>query len=359
MEKKEIKNFIAYLKSRGYVENQKDFGIKIGYKSESAFSQALNRLPDELFEKINKVYPEFSEWRDINMNRDELLKEALYLINKHSVTAYEIEKNTPLTAVGVQKIINGESKRPLENTLNTIISYINNQYSNESEENLKSRLKKFIDSNNISVREFERINGFPNGTINAITDNISKKRLDAIVENFPTLNTPWLLTGKGEMLHSTKPIIREVEEVPEENYMMVEFEDLEVSAGLLGGGEVETLPERKTRLVPREYRKGYYLVVRVSGHSMYDGTARSISEGEELLIRQFEDNYLNLPIRTKLFVIVTNEGVVVKQIKNIDEKNEEITCHSFNPTYEDYIVKFHNVRQIFTVEKKVSSKIIF
>lgn len=190
---------------------------------------------------------------------------------------------------------------------------------------------------------------------NSISIDVAKD----IVNKFPEINYDWLLTGEGEMLHSTKPIIREVEEVPEENYMMVEFEDLEVSAGLLGGGEVETLPERKTRLVPREYRKGYYLVVRVSGHSMYDGTARSISEGEELLIRQFEDNYLNLPIRTKLFVIVTNEGVVVKQIKNIDEKNEEITCHSFNPTYEDYIVKFHNVRQIFTVEKKVSSKIIF
>ena len=66
------------------------------------------------------------------MSREDLLKEALFLINKHGITAYEIEKNTSLTAVGVQKIINGESKRPLENTLNTIISSIKQNYTNDN-----------------------------------------------------------------------------------------------------------------------------------------------------------------------------------------------------------------------------------
>ena len=66
--------------------------------------------------------------KNLTMSREELLQEALYLINKYNVTAYEIEKHTPLTAVGVQKIINGDSKRPLENTLKTIISYIKQNY---------------------------------------------------------------------------------------------------------------------------------------------------------------------------------------------------------------------------------------
>lgn len=66
------------------------------------------------------------------MSREDLLKEALFLINEYGITAYEIEKNTSLTAVGVQKIINGESKRPLENTLNTIISYIKQNYTNDN-----------------------------------------------------------------------------------------------------------------------------------------------------------------------------------------------------------------------------------
>ncbi|WP_079242651.1 hypothetical protein [Chryseobacterium indologenes] len=60
--------------------------------------------------------------------RDELLEEALKLINKYSITAYDISQGTGISAVGIQKIINGESKRPLERTLETITSYIKQKY---------------------------------------------------------------------------------------------------------------------------------------------------------------------------------------------------------------------------------------
>ena len=153
----------------------------------------------------------------------------------------------------------------------------------------------------------------------------------------------------------------EIMGVPENDYMMVEFQDLEVAAGRIGmgGGDISFLPETKKRLLPKEYAKGYYLVVRIHGHSMDDGTKRSISEGEELLIREFQDSLLNLPIRSKLFVIVTNEGSVVKQIKKIDTENKVLVLHSFNPTWDDYTVNFDEVLQIFTVEKKVKANIIF
>lgn len=180
---------------------------------------------------------------------------------------------------------------------------------------------------------------------------------------YPFINVEWLRTGEGEMLKGDGVGKRmkepSVQPVPEENYMMVEYEDLSVKAGLLGGSDINILPEKKTRLVPREYAKGYYLVVSVSGNSMDDGTKRSLSDGEEILIRQFEDRMENLPIRNKLFVIVTNEGAVVKQVKNINKEEKKITCHSFNPQWEDYTIEFSDVLQIFIVEKKVSSKIVF
>lgn len=151
----------------------------------------------------------------------------------------------------------------------------------------------------------------------------------------------------------------EVTPVPEDDYMMVEFEDLETAAGKLGGGDLSVLPERKRRLVPKEYKKGNYLVVRVHGHSMDDNTKRSISEGEELLIKECFESDFNLPIRNKLFVIVTNEGSVIKQIKEIDKENQRVICHSFNPNWEDYSISFNEIIQLFTVEKKVKSNIIF
>lgn len=62
--KKDIQEFIFYKKSTGEVSSQEDFGLKIGYQSKSAFSQALSKspIPDEVFGKINKVYPEFQDW---------------------------------------------------------------------------------------------------------------------------------------------------------------------------------------------------------------------------------------------------------------------------------------------------------
>lgn len=61
-------------------------------------------------------------------HKEFLLKNILNLIEKHKITAYEIEQNTELSAVGVQKIINGETKKPLISTLKTIENYINNKY---------------------------------------------------------------------------------------------------------------------------------------------------------------------------------------------------------------------------------------
>ncbi|MCF6347033.1 MAG: hypothetical protein L3J20_01875 [Flavobacteriaceae bacterium] len=61
-------------------------------------------------------------------DREMLLKETLTLIDKYGVTAYEIEQNTDLTAVGVQKIINGETLKPQKRTLDSITNYINKKY---------------------------------------------------------------------------------------------------------------------------------------------------------------------------------------------------------------------------------------
>lgn len=199
--------------------------------------------------------------------------------------------------------------------------------------------------------------------------------IEKLLIKFPNVNYQWLTNGIGEMLDNTNPKesvlknnivsvdkskqIDMVIQVPEDDYMMVEFEDLETAAGKLGGNDVVELPETKKRLVPKEYANGFYLVVRVYGESMNDQTYRSILNGDEILIKQYFDFIENLPIRNKLFVIVTEDGSVVKQIKKVDKENKKIICHSFNPTWEDYEVHLDEITQIFTVEKKVKSNIFF
>lgn len=65
------------------------------------------------------------------------------------------------------------------------------------------RLSKFIDSLNVSVRQFELSICASNGLIRKAIANqtdIQSKWITVIAENYPQLNLDWLFTGQGEML---------------------------------------------------------------------------------------------------------------------------------------------------------------
>ena len=210
---------------------------------------------------------------------------------------------------------------------------------------------------------------------------VTQELIEEIASTFPDINKDWIMSNKGTMFLSDNDFVNgkdlnhtiskfkskngteEVSPVAEQNYMIVEYADLAVSAGMLGGdfseAFVESLPETHKRLIPREYNEGNYLVVRVNGDSMDDGSKRSLSDDDEILIRLWTDSIDTLPIRSKLFVLTTRSGHIVKQITKIDHKKQQITCHSFNPLYPDQIVDFDEVIQLFTVEKIVNSKIRF
>lgn len=75
--------------------------------------------------------------------------------------------------------------------------------------NTVQRIKEFIDNQGISIRAFEQKISASNGLIRkAIMNNtdIQGKWLSLIVDNYPHLNTEWLLTGRGSMLKSNGTI---------------------------------------------------------------------------------------------------------------------------------------------------------
>src|SRR5690606_21320356 len=126
----------------------------------------------------------------------------------------------------------------------------------------------------------------------------------------------------------------EITPIPTDAYMMVEYVDLSASAGALGLTDIEMLPETKLRLVPREFDRGNYLVVRVNGDSMVDGTDVSIPDGAEILVKEYHlEPGEKLPIRGNLFVICSSEGNVFKQITEHNLEEGFIRCHSYNPKY--------------------------
>ena len=219
------------------------------------------------------------------MSREELLQEALYLINKYNVTAYEIEKHTPLTAVGVQKIINGDSKRPLENTLKTIISYIKQNYidkegSIKQQEIPQGELKPKEYSTSIKVR---------------LVSNKAK-------------------AGWSEGYYNEEYL----EELP---FVMIDSD---------------------------ENYKGKYLAFEVEGDSMEP----DYLEGDIVICREIQRHLWGskLHFRDWDFVIAhSTNGIMLKEITAHNVETGDITCHSLNPKYEDFVLNLHQVAHLYNV----------
>jgi transcriptional regulator with XRE-family HTH domain len=70
------------------------------------------------------------------------------------------------------------------------------------ETSVKERLKQFIDTLNISEREFCRRIGVSSSYVMSIKKSIQPDKMKAISIHFPELNPLWLLLGQGEMLLS-------------------------------------------------------------------------------------------------------------------------------------------------------------
>lgn len=231
---------------------------------------------------------------------------------------------------------------------------------------INSRIERIVRYFAKTRKEFAEKVGKSNQWVTNITTEgypVGSKTIKAIADAYPEINPEWILNGVGKMLLYKNDDLEnqeysEVTPVPEGNYMMVEYADLRVSAGRLGGTDVDLLPETHKRLVPKEYNNGGFMVVRVDGDSMYDGTARSLSDGDEVLIHEKKDCTIDsLPIKKTLFVITSREGNVLKQIREVNMNEKYIVCHSFNPAYSDFKINFEDIYQIFIVCKVTQKQI--
>lgn len=226
-------------------------------------------------------------------------------------------------------------------------------------ESASNRIKKLIESSGVTPYEISKKTGISQSTLSRILNNSTSKLSIKSIEllaNYFNVSERWLSTGEKD--ESNKPFVSEVTSRPTSDYMMVEYADLRAAAGRIGGGDVSQLPETHRRLVPKEFNNGRFLVVRVDGDSMDDGSKRSLSDGDEVLIKEkMEDKWFDLPIKKTLFVITSREGNVLKQIKEINKDERYILCHSFNPAYEDFKIFFEDIFQIFIVCKVVQRQI--
>ena len=214
---------------------------------------------------------------------------------------------------------------------------------------VKERLMQFIDFKGISIREFERRADLSNGYIKSLRKSPTVDKMQNIIRAYPDLNQQWLLTGEGNMLKTAEaaPFIpRARAGVP----LVSQY----AYAGYLGGyGDPEYVEQLPTiDFTPDREMTGNWLAFEVKGDSMDDGSKESYVEGEIVICREVEREYWRdsrLFINKRDFVIVHEEGILIKRITEHDLQQHTITIHSLNPMYPDRTLRLEQVKQIFSI----------
>ena len=164
MNKENIKKFISFLKSIGNVKTQKEFALIIGYHSESAFSQAIKKvpIPVDTFDKIKKVYPEFED----------------FLCGK-----YHLE--------------------PKNWIIDDLSRYESSKHNTTSLERIGLRLDELCRVKNISYQDFAKLINVDYIELLAfIAGNkpIPASILEKIMEKIPEIRPLWLILGYGAIV---------------------------------------------------------------------------------------------------------------------------------------------------------------
>lgn len=116
---------------------------------------------------------------------------------------------------------------------------------------------------------------------------------------------------------------------------------------------LDALP-RHSIVVDRNHR-GVYRAFRVRGESMNDGTNRSIMPGDIVTGRRIEKHHWTSKLhlhKFKIYLIVQEDGIIVKVIVNHDVENGIIYCRSLNQDkdlYPDFDLGLDSVIELYNV----------
>lgn len=187
---------------------------------------------------------------------------------------------------------------------------------------IRERLKQFIDSQNISIREFERRTNLSNGYVASIKYSIHPNKLSNIVLQFPNLNRGWLLTGEGEMLRdagisdkvpNSIPMYEDVSSIGGTNSVSASLDGVMPSSRYIDAGD---------------WFKGATAAIRHYGDSM-----REYPSGCIIVIKEVRD--ISQVVWGRNYCIETEEFRITKKLQRGSDSSV-VTAYSTNTdTYPD------------------------
>lgn len=224
-------------------------------------------------------------------------------------------------------------------------------------ERIKSLVDHFSQGNN---SDFANKIGINEANVRNYIANTEPKFnvLEKIANNFE-INFEWLLTGKGEMLKTEKPIVKIVEGrdlvpkvvvVNEENdEAFISLVEYKAQAGYLTGyldeNYIEKLPMYS---VPGLYG-GSFRMFQVKGLSMYP----TLQDGS-YVIGEFVESWEYMTDNRVYIIVTVNEGIIVKRVKNRIRKYKSLYCSSDNREYGNIRIPIEDVKEVWEAKMHLS-----
>lgn len=209
-----------------------------------------------------------------------------------------------------------------------------------------------IDSLGLSANSFAKRIGYNQSNLSKILRGerpVPANLIEKLIDN-TNVNRGWLLTGNGSMLNETPgatPLtFARRTGVP----LVSQYAYAGYLSGYADPEYIDTLPI--IDFTPDREMTGNWLAFEVRGDSMDNGTKESYVEGEIVICREVERDYWRdsrLFINKRDFVIVHQEGILIKRITEHNVEAHTIVVHSLNPLYSDRTIDLAEVRQIFSV----------
>lgn len=200
-------------------------------------------------------------------------------------------------------------------------------------ESVKERLITFIGSLGIGQAKFEKQCGLANGYVNNIRRSVTPEKLQKIAQEYPELNTSWLLTGEGEML---KTSTEQTETTP----YTVPLVPISAQGGSFNDFVVSVRDSDCEKVISPVKHVDFALTV--TGDSM----APEYPGGSQVLVRKVDERaFIEWG---RVYVLDTCNGTVIKKL-NPGRDDDEVLCVSVNPDYQPFYVKLSDVYGLYRV----------
>jgi putative phage repressor len=186
----------------------------------------------------------------------------------------------------------------------------------------KDRLLKYIEYTGLATSRFESLCGLSNGYVRNLKSQIGEDKLSTILNAFPELSKIWLLTGEGSMLVNTSNTSAPSPSSTEEKTARVPLIPFEARGGQLDGFARNGVTLAQCETVPTPF-KGAQYAISVRGQSM----SPTYPSGCVLFISK---NIADWVEWGKVYVLDTENGVIVKQLAPSTRGNDFVCCKSFN-----------------------------